>query len=446
MAARSLICRLAVCLTLLPAAAAAQLEKIPWAKGPTKGQLGSEASINVPVNCLFTGVNGVRAFMEATQNNASGKERGVVLCPGNATSETWFVLFSYDESGYVRDDEGSHLDADAILASVRSGTEGGNRERKRRGWATLTVEGWATKPFYDRATNNLTWAITAHDNEGGRTVNHSVRLLGRGGLMHADLVTTPDALTALVPTFKGMIGGFSYSPGNKYAEWRSGDKVAAYGLTALVAGGAAVALAPREKYRRTDADTVRAQVEGRDLYTALFDLRVLGIVELLVLVVGVWFALQRFGTLGFFVAVGAVLLLCVVIFTALAFSAHGLGKPWRTALRWAFSYLSPFAAPRAADALLEETLRDVPPAVASAALLPADEFQRWVRPLVYDATNGREVDRRLLEGLNLKQLSASLASHNGAGLWCPRCGATFVQGESCSECDIHLVPAGTPSA
>jgi len=114
MAARSLMCRLAVCLSLLPAPAAAQLDKIPWAKGPTKGQLGSEASINVPANCLFTGVNGVKKFMEATQNNASGNERGVVLCPGNETSETWFVLFSYDESGYVRDDEGSNLDADKI--------------------------------------------------------------------------------------------------------------------------------------------------------------------------------------------------------------------------------------------------------------------------------------------------------------------------------------------
>ena len=242
MAARSLICRLAVCLTLLPSIAAAQLDKIPWAKGPTKGQLGSEASINVPANCLFTGVNGVKTFMEVTQNNASGDERGVVFCPGKEASETWFVLFSYDESGYVRDDEGSSLNADKILESVRGGTEAGNRERKRRGWATLTVDGWATKPFYDRTTNNLTWAITAHDNEGGHTVNHSVRLLGRGGVMHADLVTTPDALTALVPTFNGMIGGFTYASGYKYAEWRSGDKVAAYGLTALVAGGAGVAL------------------------------------------------------------------------------------------------------------------------------------------------------------------------------------------------------------
>jgi hypothetical protein len=62
------------------------------------------------------------------------------------------------------------------------------------------------------------------------------------------------------------------------------------------------------------------------------------------------------------------------------------------------------------------------------------------------AAHGRDVDRRLLEGLNLQKLGASLASHNGKGMWCPRCGATFVQGESCSECDIPLVPAGTPSA
>jgi uncharacterized membrane-anchored protein len=242
MSARSTIGRLAVCLALLPAAAAAQVDKIPWAKGPTKGVLGAEATITVPASCLFTGITGVKAFLEATQNNASGNERGVLLCPANGTSDTWFVLFSYDESGYVRDDEGASLDADAILESVRRGTEEGNRVRKRRGWGTLTVEGWATKPFYDRATNNLTWAITAHDNEGGRTVNHSVRLLGRGGVMHADLVTTPEQLAALVPTFNTMIGGYTYSSGFKYAEWRSGDKVAAYGLTALVAGGAGVAL------------------------------------------------------------------------------------------------------------------------------------------------------------------------------------------------------------
>lgn len=236
-----MICRLTLCLVFVPALAAAQADKIPWLKGPTQGVLG-EATISVPAGCLFTGRDGVKTFLEVTQNIPGGNERGVVMCQAGEESNPWFVLFSYDESGYVRDDEGSSLDADAILKSVRSGTEEANRERKRRGWGTMTVDGWATEPFYDRGTNNLTWAITAHDDSGGRTVNHSVRLLGRGGVMHADLVTDPSQLSALVPTFNGMITGFAYAPGYKYAEWRQGDKVAAYGLTALVAGGAGVAL------------------------------------------------------------------------------------------------------------------------------------------------------------------------------------------------------------
>ena len=242
MLARSTLCRFAICLSVMPAVAAAQADKIPWAKGPTRGALGSEATISVPAGCLFTGVDGVKMFLQLTENIASGNERGVVMCQADQTADPWFVLFSYDKSGYVRDDEGSNLDADAILETVRRGTEAANRERKSRGWGTLSVDGWATKPFYDRTTNNLTWAITAHDNTGGRTVNHSVRLLGRGGVMHADLVTTPTQLDALVPTFNGMISAFTYQPGQKYAEWRPGDKVAAYGLTALVAGGAGVAL------------------------------------------------------------------------------------------------------------------------------------------------------------------------------------------------------------
>ena len=66
----------------------------------------------------------------------------------------------------------------------------------QRGWATLSVEGWATKPFYDRATNNLTWAITAHDNAGGHS-NHSffwtIMGPGKGGAPKGSLAAAIDA-------------------------------------------------------------------------------------------------------------------------------------------------------------------------------------------------------------------------------------------------------------
>jgi uncharacterized membrane-anchored protein len=37
---------------------------------------------------------------------------------------------------------------------------------------------------------------------------------------------------------KTILKGFAYSQGHKYSEWKSGDKIAKYGLSALVVGGA----------------------------------------------------------------------------------------------------------------------------------------------------------------------------------------------------------------
>jgi uncharacterized membrane-anchored protein len=43
--------------------------------------------------------------------------------------------------------------------------------------------------------------------------------------------------------FRNVLGGCSFSTGQTYAEYRPGDKVAKYGLAALVVGGAAVGAA-----------------------------------------------------------------------------------------------------------------------------------------------------------------------------------------------------------
>lgn len=39
--------------------------------------------------------------------------------------------------------------------------------------------------------------------------------------------------------FKKALKNFDYVSGEKYSEWKQGDKIAAYGLGALVVGGAA---------------------------------------------------------------------------------------------------------------------------------------------------------------------------------------------------------------
>lgn len=227
----------------VPGQAQVAFDDIPWVPGPAVGDLGSEAQVQVPAGCVFTGTTGTKMFMELTENPSGRGERGVVLCNQSRQQEAWFAVFTYSPSGYVRDDERDQLDADAILADIRRGTAAGNRARRDRGWETLTIDGWVQRPFYDTGTNNLTWSLTAAASSGSKTVNHSVRVLGRGGVMHVDLVADPAQLQAALPLFSTLVAGFTYKAGHRYAEWRSGDKMAEYGLTALIAGGAGVAVA-----------------------------------------------------------------------------------------------------------------------------------------------------------------------------------------------------------
>lgn len=230
---------------LLTPIAAQEKPPIPWEKGPCVGHLGSIGELKVPKGYLFAGASDAKRFLELTQNIPNGKELGILVAPGEENvRETWFVIFSYHEIGYIRDDEKDKLDASAILDSIKKGTEKGNEEKRKRGWPTMEILGWSKPPFYDTRTNNFTWGILAKDNKDNEEViNHSVRLLGRSGYMDAELVLSPKASLYGVPAFDDLLSGYSFVQGKRYAEFIKGDKVAAIGLTALVAGGAGAALA-----------------------------------------------------------------------------------------------------------------------------------------------------------------------------------------------------------
>jgi uncharacterized membrane-anchored protein len=193
--------------------------------------------VKVPEGFVFAGANDTRLIMEANQNPTTGRELGFVA----PEKENWFAVFEFDDVGYVKDDDKDALDANALLESIKAGTEAGNKERMRRGWATMTIVGWEQPPHYNEITHNLEWAVKA-TSEGFPVVNHNTRMLGRGGVMEVTLVTDPTKLTETLPKFKTMLQGFEFKQGHRYAEFRAGDKTAAYGLTGLIVGGAGAAL------------------------------------------------------------------------------------------------------------------------------------------------------------------------------------------------------------
>lgn len=214
------------------------LDEVKFQKGPSLGELGTTAQVKVPAGYVFADGNDTRRLMETMQNPTNGRELGFVAPSG----ENWFAVFEFDPVGYVKDDDKGSLDADALLEEIRNGTARGNEERLKRGWPTLTVIGWETPPRYNEETHNLEWAIRL-ESEGEPVVNHNTRLLGRGGVMEVTLVTDPAKLAETLPKFKTMLAGFEYVQGQKYAEFRQGDKMAAYGLTGLIVGGGVAAMA-----------------------------------------------------------------------------------------------------------------------------------------------------------------------------------------------------------
>jgi uncharacterized membrane-anchored protein len=216
-------------------------EKSPFADinfqdGPLEGKLEDIATVKVGEGMAFISGRAESAkFIEATQNLVSKQEVGIIVSA--VEGQPWWVSFEFDPIGYVKDDDQEELDPDAMLEALQQGTEQGNELRRQRGWEELHVEGWHTPPRYNPTTHNLEWA-TRLRSANGSNVNYNVRLLGRRGVMSVTLIAQPETLDVAVAKLQGLVGGFGYKAEQSYAAYEPGDKIAEYGLTALVVGGA----------------------------------------------------------------------------------------------------------------------------------------------------------------------------------------------------------------
>jgi len=216
---------------------AAEPPSVDWTRGPAHVELGKDiAQLELPEGYSFANPDDARTILQSMGNRPSGNELGLLI--PNAEDQDWFIVFSWQPLGYVKDDDKDKIDADALLESIREGTEEGNAWRKENNIPALHVVGWAEPPRYDERTHNLVWATLAESEGGGRSVNYNMRLLGRHGMVSAILVEDPELLARTKPFAYAAMDKFSFKPGSMYSEWKPGDKVAEYGLTALVAAGA----------------------------------------------------------------------------------------------------------------------------------------------------------------------------------------------------------------
>ena len=219
--------------------ASQQLASLAWQRGPGDAQIGSVATLKLTQGQAFLDGPNTRRFLELNRNPP--RDNHYTLIGGEGT---WFAIFYFESSGYVKDDE--KLDADELLKNLQATDEPSNKERKRLGMPPLYTVGWHVPPHYDLTTKALEWGMRLRSGDNGENdaiVNYTIRLLGRRGVVHATLVSDPEHLDRDIADFKAALGSYAFISGEKYAEYRAGDKVAEYGLAALVlGGGAAVAV------------------------------------------------------------------------------------------------------------------------------------------------------------------------------------------------------------
>jgi uncharacterized membrane-anchored protein len=155
----------------------------------------------------------------------------------------WFVSIQFEDSGYVKDDDAKNWNADELLQSLKDGTEAGNEERTQMGIPALKVTRWVEEPKYEARDHRLVWSAEAmlRDIEDpDPTINYNTYALGRDGYISLNLVTSSSTVDADKLSAQELLAAVTYKEGKRYTDFdASTDKVAAYGLAALVAGVAA---------------------------------------------------------------------------------------------------------------------------------------------------------------------------------------------------------------
>jgi len=208
-------------------------------EGPQKVDAGHEVAIDLPPGYLFLDKAQATKFMEQHGNLWNDDLLGVVL----KDEATWLVTIRYTEECYVKDDEAEKMDADEILNAIKEGTTDANKERVRRGFKALNLLGWSEPPRYQKDVHHLVWGIKGHtDGDDDDTINFNTRVLGRKGYVSLNLIDGSKNIEGSKPAVAALLAATTFKPGSRYADFDSKtDKIAEYGLAALVAGGAGAA-------------------------------------------------------------------------------------------------------------------------------------------------------------------------------------------------------------
>ena len=226
-----------------------QLAKnLKYQQGEIKIQDGL-ATLNVPTNFYYLNAEDAKTVLVKFWGNPPAQvERTLgLLMPSDMSPlepGCWVVTISYSDDGYVKDGDADKINYDDLLKQMQKAVQEEDKARKDKGYPAIQLVGWAAPPHYDAATHKLYWAKDVKfDGEDEDTLNYDIRILGRHGVLVLTAVSEMGQFPEIQKQTPQILSMVDFNQGNRYADFDPKvDKVAAYGIAALVAGGIAAKL------------------------------------------------------------------------------------------------------------------------------------------------------------------------------------------------------------
>lgn len=198
-------------------------------------------SIKVPAGFKYLDPTQTETVLTVLWGNPSGDGTLGMIVPENAPISdpaSWAFIITYDEMGYVKDDDAEDMNYDDLLEEMQTDIAAGNEARTTEGYEAITLVGWASKPYYDADKKVLHWAKELKFGEGEEnTLNYNVRILGRKGVVVLNAVALMSAYPEVEKNIQPILSSFSYTDGYQYDDFNPElDEVAAWTVGGLVAG------------------------------------------------------------------------------------------------------------------------------------------------------------------------------------------------------------------
>jgi len=198
-------------------------------------------TLNVPAGFRYLNAEQSRYILEDMWGNPLDTTVMGMIVPENRgmlADDSWAFIITYEPMGYVEDDDADDIDYDELLETMKSDATAENEARKKEGYPTIEIVGWASKPFYDADKKVLHWAKEIKfEGTESNTLNYNVRILGRKGVMVLNAVSPMNELPEVQKNITPVLSSFTYAEGASYGDFNPDiDEVAAWTIGGLVAG------------------------------------------------------------------------------------------------------------------------------------------------------------------------------------------------------------------